>query len=363
SLISTENDHRGDKLVTLTKLVLYPDTYTISTRVTDVGSGATSEKEVSLVARAFPKGELAISDIELAYSVSTDTSQGKFAKHDYHVLPNPDAVYGLRHPILYFYSEIYNLSDDSDSTYIVQYFIEDHEQKVQKSFPTRSRQLKGTSVVEVGGLNIVSFPAGVYDLKIMVTDNADQQQASKSKRFYIFRESRVQRDQPGAPPILSSYYANFSEDQIVEEFETAKYIASDEEKRTFTSLDLTGKRAFLEQFWSKRSSMQAAPFTDARREYFLRVRAANQRFSSPQRLGWKTDQGRILILHGDPDEIERNANVSEGRGFERWNYRSGQRQMIFVFVDKHGWDEMELVHSTARGEVYDPDWERWIRVK
>jgi GWxTD domain-containing protein len=163
--------------------------------------------------------------------------------------------------------------------------------------------------------------------------------------------------------VLSGYYANVSEDQVLEEFEIAKYLASDEEKLIFETLDLAGKRAFMEQFWSKRGRMTGATFADSRRKYLLRVKAANQRFSNPQRLGWKTDRGRVLILYGDPDEIERNANVSEGRGFERWDYRSGPREMSFVFAEKRGWAELELVHSTARGEVFDPDWERWIKVK
>ena len=90
------------------------------------------------------------------------------------------------------------------------------------------------------------------------------------------------------------------------------------------------------------------------------VNTANQQFREMKQ-GWRTDRGRVLLLYGVPDEIERFPYSAENKPYEIWKYFSIQGGVIFVFVDKRELGRYELVHSTARGELNDPEWERWIR--
>src|SRR5262249_21281807 len=68
-------------------------------------------------------------------------------------------------------------------------------------------------------------------------------------------------------------------------------------------------------------------------DHYARIAYANERFASGIP-GWKTDRGRIYILHGKPDEIESHPSggtydrpIEEGGGttstypFEIWRYR------------------------------------------
>ena len=48
------------------------------------------------------------------------------------------------------------------------------------------------------------------------------------------------------------------------------------------------------------------------------------------------------------------------KSHEIWHYHSLQGGVQFVFVDKQELGDMELVHSTARGELYDDNWTRWL---
>ncbi|MCK5738586.1 GWxTD domain-containing protein, partial [bacterium] len=76
--------------------------------------------------------------------------------------------------------------------------------------------------------------------------------------------------------------------------------------------------------------------------------------------GWKTDRGRVVLIYGLPDEIEHFTFNSTSKPYQIWHYFSAEGGIKFIFVDKRLFGNFELVHSTARKEIYDKDWERWI---
>ena len=80
------------------------------------------------------------------------------------------------------------------------------------------------------------------------------------------------------------------------------------------------------------------------------------------REGWETDRGRVLLIYGHPDEIDRNAFGINKRTHEVWHYwdLEDQGAVEFIFVDKRYLGDLQLVHSTARGEIFDADWLRWL---
>ena len=151
-----------------------------------------------------------------------------------------------------------------------------------------------------------------------------------------------------------------TEEELDLEFDQAKYIAERDEVRTWNRLNLEGKREYIKEFWAKRDETPGTPANEFKEEYLGRVQLVNQMFRGTFREGWKSDRGRIMLIYGKPDEIERFPGSSDAKEYHFWNYYSIQGGVQFVFVDKRGMNDLELVHSTARGELYDPDWTRWI---
>jgi hypothetical protein len=90
------------------------------------------------------------------------------------------------------------------------------------------------------------------------------------------------------------------------------------------------------------------------------VRIANARFREKHRDGWKSDRGRIFLTYGEPNDIERNASSSDMNSYEIWQYYAIQDGVVFVFGDVRGLGNYRLLHSTARGELYDSSWMRLI---
>ena len=69
-------------------------------------------------------------------------------------------------------------------------------------------------------------------------------------------------------------------------------------------------------------------------------------------------RGRVVIMYGTPDDIERHPSETETRPYEIWSYNNIQGGVIFVFVQRNTAGDYELVHSTHRNELHDENWDR-----
>jgi hypothetical protein len=107
------------------------------------------------------------------------------------------------------------------------------------------------------------------------------------------------------------------------------------------------------EFWRRRPD-------SPREEYLKRVAYSNNNFQVMGREGYKTDRGRVYIVYGPPDDIERHPNDSNARPYEIWTYNNIQGGVIFVFVLRQIGGEYELVHSTHRNELHDENWQQYV---
>ena len=48
---------------------------------------------------------------------------------------------------------------------------------------------------------------------------------------------------------------------------------------------------------------------------------------------------------------------------EIWSYYNIEGGIRFIFGDTMGFSQLELLHSTKRGELYNTDWERRLTIK
>ena len=139
--------------------------------------------------------------------------------------------------------------------------------------------------------------------------------------------------------------------------EDVTFIITEEEKPVFQSLSTPNeKEHFIEQFWYRRDPDPRTEFNEFKEEHYRRIAFANERFQSGI-AGWKTDRGRIYIIHGPPDEIVSYPSGGrylrqphEGGGatstypFEVWRYRNLEGMGSEV--------ELEFVDSSWSGEYH-----------
>lgn len=360
----------GQKLYGIGYFGLRPGEYTLKLSLIDTRSKFTKEKTKEVTIEPFAEDSLDMSDIELASRVAPAEEKSRFYKNSYLVIPNTDQFYGTGMPMLMFYNELYNLKTEGEldtTKYAVRYKILDGDEQVVREFPAKIRVKPGKSAVEVSGMNIISFRSGTYFFELTAKDLFSGAEVSKRKKFFIYREGDLATPDSVTQQLVAErlrasmdrIYSNMSTEGLDEEFDAAIYIASSEEKKIFKTLEPAAKQKFLVEFWASRDQTFGTPQNEFRDNYLALVRTANENFSG-FRKGYKTDRGRILLLYGVPDEIERIPYSSENKAYVIWKYFSIQGGVDFVFVDKRGIGDMELVNSTARGELNDPNWERWI---
>ncbi|MFQ5741462.1 MAG: GWxTD domain-containing protein [Acidobacteriota bacterium] len=83
-----------------------------------------------------------------------------------------------------------------------------------------------------------------------------------------------------------------------------KWIASHKEIAAFKALaSETDKEAFMLRFWKRRDPTPATARNEYKEEYYRRWKYVNSRFREGVP-GWRSDRGRVYLVHGPPDQIQ-----------------------------------------------------------
>jgi len=329
---------------------LAPGDYRVRLKATDVNSMAFGEAILESRVQEFSARDLQLSDVQLAFSIQPDTSEGRLLKAGQKVLPNPFRTFTHRGGMVYFYTELYNLKDapGAKPEYELRYRVLDTAGKKVKDFGKQTKTKPGNSAVVMSGINIGTLAGGEYVLEVEAKDKATGKKARSTKNFVIRRELTEEE-------LAAEEISTFKEE--------VAYIATGAELDMFDDLNFTGKTTFIEEFWRKRDPNAETPENEFKIEHYRRLNYANLYFSRTKETGdgWNTDQGRVYVLYGQPDEIERNVAARGVASWERWNYFELQGGVYFIFVDEDGYGVYRLVHSTHRGEIYDKEWEQRIK--
>jgi GWxTD domain-containing protein len=118
-------------------------------------------------------------------------------------------------------------------------------------------------------------------------------------------------------------------------------ILDKEEFRRVRRLNNSEKEAYFREYWNPKDPTPGTEFNELMVEYYRRVDIAYERFSSATTPGFASDQGKTLILMGEPDKITRRFPPDQP-ALEIWEY--GERQIIFQATS--GFGDFQLVRSS-----------------
>lgn len=104
----------------------------------------------------------------------------------------------------------------------------------------------------------------------------------------------------------------------------------------------SGSRAEREQkfrtFWEQRDPTPNTAFNELMAEYYRRIDYAYEHFSSSSLPGYETDQGKIYISYGPPQNVERKF-PPDGATTEIWHYPNRR----FIFKATSGFGDFKLI--------------------
>lgn len=282
----------------------------------------------------------ALSDIELASSIKSDTLGGKFSKQGLKIIPNPSRRFGHGYELIYVYVEGYNLIEDTlpyEFTYRISNIGSDYLLSIVKTFPTEVKKKTGSSFAYAFALSTKGLKPGNYLLDIQLKDNSSNQTASKKKAFYI-----------GEKEIS---FAPFKKEILPEDtfyYRKIDLLATPKELKQYRQLSPEGKNEFLRRFWRKHNFA----------EFVNRMKYVETKYQVSGKAGWETDRGKIYIKYGAPDEVVVHTMIEHVKPHEHWYYY--EKGFHFIFIDIRNDGNFPLIYSNTDAEKKHPEWERYI---
>ncbi|MBK8943723.1 MAG: GWxTD domain-containing protein [Ignavibacteriae bacterium] len=354
-------DHKNGKaLLGLVGFTLKSGSYNIDISIEDITSKKSrKDYSESIIINPLLRKSFAISDIELATRIVNENANKNsiFYKNTLEIFPNPSIIYSDKSPVLFYYSELYNLKNNTSQQFILEKKLFDSRNNLIYE-TSKEIQSNKTSIVEVGLVNLKKYPTDTYTLVLKLIENNSKKYTTSSKKFFFVN--------PGiSTPKISKSNTNYLNSEFgvleIEEcddlFEKSKYLAERQELDDFKKLDsVDKKREFLFNFWKRRDDSPETQINEFKKIYLSRIEVANSRYRTMSTPGYKTDRGRVFTLFGEPDEVDRFPNETDTKPYEIWAFNSIEGGVIFVFGDFSGFGLYELLHSTKRGELQDPNW-------
>ena len=118
------------------------------------------------------------------------------------------------------------------------------------------------------------------------------------------------------PEELPPIFKKWLEEEVV-------YIISSKEKDVFLQLETDRERKiFIDAFWRIRDPNPSTPENEFKTEHYSRIAYANKMFGrDTPAIGWRTEMGRIYIILGEANSIEKYENETEVRPTIIWFYQ------------------------------------------
>ena len=146
---------------------------------------------------------------------------------------------------------------------------------------------------------------------------------------------------------MSSLYKEFSvkfsfinsEKEFSDLLSALSFIGKWNEIEKIRKAENTEREILWNDFWFKQQYHPEISSNVPYEEFLERYNYANKNFSGFKK-GFLTDFGRIYIMYGKPDEIERHPFDNDSKPFEIWYYWSFGYE--FLFVDERGYGEYTL---------------------
>lgn len=334
---------------------LRPGRYTVAVEVTAGGETWSASRELEAYAQAPAHSDLVVAGALNRLEEGTQGAPEAIIRGTLEVVPNFAGVITTERPALGLYAEIYRDAQTPDSA-DVWLEIDGEGRPFHYATAKQDRVYPAGAGSEAFALNLAGLPPGRYRLGLTIDLPADS----------LVIGHRLEVLAPGSGVVTMADeipYQGLTAEQLDSVFAPMRYIASTRETGAYDELtEADAKRRFIGRFWQDRAGIGGQSAQQLLTDWEQRVQHANRNFSASLRgrTGWETDRGRIYLRYGPPAQTfiegERQGQYNP---WQVWKYGTGRGDR-FVFLDRSGFDDYELVFSSDREEPTQPDWERFF---
>ncbi len=355
-------------LIDVKRLPVPEGDYELEVVVQDLNAPENKDNFRAPLSVRFPD-KLYLSEVQLLRSFRRDETESPFTKNGFFLEPLPFNFYEQGATRLAFYAEIYrsNKSMVPDADYLVRYFIEEEKGNGIKTLVSTGSQRKKPTEIDalLVQMDISKLESGNYSLTVE-TRNADNELLAsrsltfqRSNPFIEFKENEITDEL-----LLQQFTQNLDEKQLKYTLAALSPIVLGDDAEMLNNVnrgkDLKNKRYFIFRHFVRENPNNPEL---AYKKYMALANAVHDKFKSGFRYGFETDRGRAYLRFGAPDDLVHVEDESGASPYEIWIYynfpKTRQSNVKFLFYNPSlaGEDYITL-HSTARGEIQDPKWER-----
>ena len=289
-----------------------PAEYIVIIEAVDININISQFKEFKIKIQDYTGKKIVVGDLLLFDGIHD------FSKEDFNNLtPSPTNICRDNFTL---FSKIYLPDSDSDINIQIKWF--DNNRKILTD--TAKTFQNGRFLSLYKSYSIKEIQQGLFEVELSITGKNFKAKASDLEIEVI------------------KQIAHFKEESLDRAIEQMIYIGEgalwDSLKNAET---LEQKKNWFSQFWQQYYTASESKSNPVQEEYFRRVRYSNRRFDEGLR-GWRCDRGRIYIIYGRPDEIQKSTD-NMMRQLEIWIYQSLEKQ--FIFLDANGIGSFRLLRG------------------
>ncbi len=309
-----------DKLLTGQKsLFARPGSYRMEVKLTDLNTRQSLQQEGKVVIPSFHTAGWIVSDLVLADSVSTAGDYFPLRRGEWVIVPNAGGIFNDQEPHLFLYYEMYGLPLGSVIAEVYQ--IRGRKGAILTS-DSLKMEVREDPSRRVHRFSIGDLEPGAYEVEVRLkAPFYGEKKLQKEFQMHWKDTAPSAKDYPTA-------------------VEQLRYIATRQELKRLKKSPSGKRRELLRDFWRRRDPTPGTPKNELEEEYYRRVGYSNAHFGGMEG-GWRSDRGRVYIIYGRPDEVERHPFETETTSYQIWYYLD--KKLTFIFVDRHGFGDYELV--------------------
>ncbi len=343
--------------------VVPPGDYELSFGVADLGGGEPYVKESKLTVSPAPAAGPFASSIVIANAIAPVAAgtRGEFIRDGLSVIPNPTKLISDNAAILPVYFELYRLprNENVKPAFVLHYDVSQLNGRrfvsIQRPFDVK----EGVDVARVEDLDLAGVPPASYVLTMKLNDASGRELLQVRKEFMIYHQYDAGE--------IAEIQGKFNPYSLEEEKRVRKeltFVGTDAEVAAFDALPPEEKPIFVENFWARRDPDKDTPENEYENAFYNRYYYVQEHFATPFQEGADSDQGRVYLKYGKPDEVisspmglasQVNVDTStwQSEPFEAWEYLTpggvDNQYILFVFVDSDGDGAFELDAATVPG--------------
>ncbi len=313
--------------------------------------------------------DLYLTDIVLLRDFRPDESESPFSKNGLYLEPLPFHFYDRAARTLAFYAEMYHTNAAiKEDSYTLRYLLQEELGNGNVKLISSGARQKRPAVIDaiVAPMDITQLKSGNYSLTLEIRNQLNELLAS---RKIVFQRSNPFQDitetEITDELLASQFVEGLQEDSLRYSLRAiAPHIRGNElevlKNLVAPDADVRGMRAFLFRYFIRRNANNPE---EEYRQYMELARVVDNQFHSGFRYGFETDRGRIFLKYGRPDDLVHIEDDPSAPPYEIWVYYNfpltKQNNVKFLFYNPTlAGDDFILLHSTARGEINNPRWER-----